>query len=204
MIISLTNVKGGVGKTTLAVHLAQALTSTAPTLLIDGDPHRSALGWAEKGLLSCTTIDEKSTARHARNFDQIVIDSAAHPSAADLKAMSENSDLLLIISECDTLSLRATIQAVKELEKLKLQNYAVVLNSVPPNSHAGDDAREALASAGVPVLKAQVRSYAVFRKAALLSTTVERVRDDYSAEAAADIKNLLKEVKRHVEKKSTQ
>ena len=37
MIITVTSYKGGVGKTTTAIHLATYLQTLAPTLLIDGE-----------------------------------------------------------------------------------------------------------------------------------------------------------------------
>ena len=41
--------KGGVGKTTLATHLAaQAALSGQRTVLVDADPQRSSTRWAEK------------------------------------------------------------------------------------------------------------------------------------------------------------
>ena len=46
MIYSVVNSKGGVGKTTVAVHLATKLSHQFNTLLIDGDPQASAAAWA--------------------------------------------------------------------------------------------------------------------------------------------------------------
>jgi chromosome partitioning protein len=46
MISAVVNTKGGVGKTTTAVHLATMLACTERTLLIDGDPQASAASWA--------------------------------------------------------------------------------------------------------------------------------------------------------------
>jgi cellulose biosynthesis protein BcsQ len=46
MMYALVNSKGGVSKTTTAVHLATTLARETSTLLIDGDPQASAATWA--------------------------------------------------------------------------------------------------------------------------------------------------------------
>src|SRR3979411_885945 len=48
MIITVTSHKGGVGKTTTAIHLAAYLQRLAPTLLVDGDAIRSATRWSQR------------------------------------------------------------------------------------------------------------------------------------------------------------
>lgn len=50
MIITTASFKGGVAKTTTAIHLAAYLQTKGQTLLIDGDPNRSATRWAERGI----------------------------------------------------------------------------------------------------------------------------------------------------------
>lgn len=159
--------EGGVGKTTTAVHFASYLQQFAPTVLIDGDPNRSATTWARHGKLPFKVVDERSAAKHVRGYDHIVIDTKARPEEEDLKALAEGCDLLIIPSKPDTLSLDALRLTTSTLRTIGANNYRVLLTIVPPKpSRDGEDAHEALVKADYPVFRTLIRRYKAFEDAA--------------------------------------
>ena len=56
MVVTVAAHKGGVGKSTTAVHVAAYLQKKAPTVLVDSDPNRSVCGWAVNGSLPFEVI----------------------------------------------------------------------------------------------------------------------------------------------------
>jgi chromosome partitioning protein len=86
VVVTVAQLKGGVGKTTLAVALAAELARRSGSCaLIDADPQRSATQWALPGRLPCPVyempLDDKSVedwVRQTRNVaaEYVVVDSA--------------------------------------------------------------------------------------------------------------------------------
>jgi chromosome partitioning protein len=197
MIITVASFKGGVGKTTTAVHLAAYLQRRAPTLLLDGDQNRSALAWTERGALPFKVADERQAARFARDYEHTVIDTEAHPSESDLRTLVGGCDLLVIPTTPDGLSLHALMQTVNALDALGADSYRVLLTIVPPRpSRDGDEARELLKARRLPLFKGEIRRRVAFQKAVLQGVPVSEVSDPRASEAWADYERIGREIVR--------
>jgi chromosome partitioning protein len=61
--MTLANSKGGVGKSTIAIHLAAFFQKLAPTLLVDSDHIRASLAWSRRGKLPFHVVDENQQAK---------------------------------------------------------------------------------------------------------------------------------------------
>ena len=171
MIITCAGFKGGVGKTTTAVHLACYLSQQGDTLLVDGDPNRSSTGWGKRGKLPFHIVDLMAAARYAPRFRNVVIDTAARPDKDELEALVDGCDLLVLPASPDALSVDAMLQTVNRLRQLGSEQYKVLLTMVHPKPvRMVEQAREFLSD--LPLFNTHIRRYIAYEKASLLGVPV--------------------------------
>jgi chromosome partitioning protein len=196
MLVTVASYKGGVGKTVTAVHLAAFLHSrNSSTILIDGDPNRSATRWTRRGHLPFDVVDERQGIRAARQYEHVVIDTQARPSEEDLVALAKGCDLLILPVTPDRMALEAMLDTRDVLLKLRADNHRVLLTIVPPlPSRDGDAAREQLARHEIPLFASQVTRAACFQKAADRGIPISEIVDARAARGWAEYQAVGREV----------
>ncbi len=172
MILTVASYKGGVGKTTTAVHLAAVLQAHAPTLLLDGDPTRNATGWSRRGAGSAFRLPFQvapidAATMLAGKYTHTVIDTGQLPTDDDLAAAAEFCDLLVVPAVPSPLDTDSLGQTIRALERVRGSRFRVLLTRV--EAHAAAEAAELralLRDLQAPVFEAEIPELKAFEKAA--------------------------------------
>ena len=184
MILTVAGFKGGVGKTTTAIHLAAYLQGLAPTMLVDGDSNRSASLWASHGALPFRVVPEGQAMKYSREYEHIVIDTGARPTGEELQDLVGGCDLLVLPTNPEAMSLDALLQTTEALQQIG-GKYRILLTLIPPSpSREGDEARALLIGEQLPVMAASVRQSSAFRHASAQGTPVYAVKGSKAAKLA--------------------
>lgn len=193
MLITVAGFKGGVGKTTTAVHLACYFAKRGDTLLVDGDPNRSATGWSKRGSLPFKVVDLMQAALYSPKYEHIIIDTAARPDAGDLEALADGCNLLVLPTSPDALAIDALLQTVDLLQALGSDRYRILLTMIHPKPvKMGAMARVALSE--LPLFKGEVRRLLAYEKASLAGVPVYATKDRMAKIGWSDYEAIAKEI----------
>ncbi len=193
VLITITGFKGGVAKTTTAVHLACYFSHRGDTLLVDGDPNRSATNWSKRGAFPFKVVDLMQAALYSPNYEHIVIDTAARPNQDELEALADGCNLLVLPTPPDALAIDALMQTVDLLQALGSDRYRLLLTMVHPKPvKMAAQARAALSE--LPLFKSEVRRFIAYEKASLMGVPVYEVKDRMAKIAWSDYEAVGKEI----------
>lgn len=194
-IITVTGYKGGIGKSTTAFHLAAYFSDVGRTVLIDGDPNRTAVKWAERSSepLPFTVADERQSMKIIPGMEYVIIDTPARPRSDDLKELAKGCDLLILPTSPDVVSLEPMLETARDIEEAK---FRALITIVPPYpSKEGEMMRDDLQEGGIPVFKTMIRRTVGFAKAAMAGRPIRDLEDTRAKAAWEDYKILGDEIR---------
>jgi len=163
--------KGGVGKTTIATHLAaHAAVAGRHSVLIDADPQHSSTRWAERRAASGKAVVDtiNGAGHHQRAWaavpahaGQVVVDAAAGADAKALAVYLEQADAALVPVLPSALDIEATVPFLDSLSRHPrvrkgALRVGLVVNRLRPRTHASQQTLDLLKKWPYPVL-AQLR-----------------------------------------------
>lgn len=195
------NSKGGAGKTTSALLLANQLSKHTPVTLIDADPNRPIKRWAtgQDGLDNLTIIDDATEANILDKIDDaetktpaVIVDLEGTASRIVFMAIGR-ADFIIIPSQgsdLDAAEVGKAISAIKQAEKslsrtnkeFKL-HYAVLLTrtTVAVRSRTLRHVENTFVSAGIPMFETELNERDAFKAMVSFHVPLEKLdRKDVS------------------------
>jgi chromosome partitioning protein len=206
MIIACASVKGGVGKSTLAVNLAtELLRRKSRVLIVDADPQGTARVWsevaAERKLTSPTVIAMGKDMHRAGQLDQVsasfdvtIIDCPGRDGAV-VRAALMLADLVLIpcgASPADAWALQQSLELIEDARILRPALQANVVLTRRKATTLGKNARADLAACGVPLLKAELSERVAYQIAMGEGRGVTQMSGQ--ADAAREVRSITDEI----------
>ena len=175
MIITIASFKGGVGKTTTAIHLCQYFATRKPkkkVVLADGDPNRTAIDWAESSQFDLP-FTVQDAAEPLPTYNTLIVDTPARTKPEELIQLIETSTLVIIPTKVDIFDVRATL-ALADTLRPNPNQYRILLTGLPRGKKLYEAARSLFTEQGLQSFDGGIRQLAVYRDAAYEGIPVSR------------------------------
>lgn len=197
-IITVTGYKGGVGKSTTAIHLATFFSELGKTLLIDGDLNKTSIAWAARGEFPFEVVNQHKAMKAISGKEYVIIDTPARPDSDELEELADGCDLLILPTTPDVVSLDPMMQTAKDLGDRV--SYRILITIVPPYPNKeGEVMKSELQKAEVPVFNTLIRRTTGYQQAAMKGVPIRNLKNSDMRKAWQDYKSVGKEIQEILE-----
>ena len=205
MVIVLANPKGGVGKSTLAVHLAVWLYERGRSVILaDCDAQRSSSDWIKEAAPEVKTVrlagpDDilNKLPKLSQEADYVIADGPGSNTEIS-RALLLRADLALVPCKASMLEVRALAQATAVLKQARdirggAPKAKVVLSMVGKNYRLTQDMKEAAVSLRLALTDAALTLRQVYADAPGQGTVVWKM-GTRAGDAAVEMERLFREI----------
>ena len=202
MIVSFTNQKGGVGKSTAAVHMTYWLNQRGSALLVDSDAQQSSSTWLKNLNLPYQVISDpeelfETLPALVQQYSAIVIDGPGSLSEVT-KAILARSDLALVPCQPSGLDLHSSskiLRFIRHAQELRggMPKAAMFLSRATKGTVLLQESREVLKGNPFPLLSTTIYQRQCLADAPGQEKTVFQMSGAAAKEAAKDYESLFKE-----------
>lgn len=186
------HLKGGVGKSTIAVNLAHAFKEYTTVALVDLDSQGSITD--TKDQIKGIEVLPYSTDLKKLDYGAIFVDTPPYLSDKH-ESIFKQSDLILIPTKAgiyDVIAASKTVQLIKQYQKKKPElKVAFILNMVHATTTLTEVTKEQLNQYELPILKTQIVDRQNFVRSAVLEDGIYSTSD---RKAKKEMDELTKEV----------
>lgn len=203
MIIAVVNQKGGVAKTTTAIHLADWLKEKHSVMIVDSDAQQSSTAWAEVISIPCQVIADPDDLFDelpvlSEKYDYVIVDGPGSMSEIT-KAILARCDVALVPCQPGGLDLRSSnkilriIRQTQELRQGKPHAFLFISRATKGTVLLRESQR-VIANQSIPLLKTVIYQRQCIADAPGQQSTVFSMSNSTASTAALDYKLLFKEL----------
>ena len=204
-VLVVSNIKGGTGKTTVAIQLAAFLSDYGRVLLVDSDPQKSLVKWngASDGQLPVPVFSNSETNVHREihkllpDYDFVIVDTP--PSALALSEVTRSALLVanfaivpITPSILDVWEAIGILDLIQELNETRLINsvqpmiHRILINKVKPRTNLAADVNDLLNAENLSTFTGTIGEREIYKKAAAAGLTVFQMPPSHATKTATN------------------
>lgn len=184
-IITISNSKGGVGKSTLTLNIYNYLTGLgAHCAICDTDYQRSLTGLGK----DLNFVEVADLGNPDLDYKFILVDTPPYR-AAETQEILSKSDFLLVPIKTSILDIKAAQTVIEDAQQSGTP-FALVMNMTKPGTNFTTMIREKLLSEGYPLLKTEVRDRIAYARS-LLFDSLDAEENQKANDEIADLTNEI-------------
>lgn len=152
IFIAVCNEKGGVGKTTTVINLAQSFSDKYKVVVIDGDKLAATRNWSQtrKSITDFAVLNVREAVTYSKPRDIVIFDTAGGIADEEIKDLLKFCHYFILPTKTDALNFAPTLKMANDFMG-KGVKFRVLINDAFGNYARGNQLKEYFTGENVPV-----------------------------------------------------